>query len=242
MARTRIRSTQASDTDFVQELELLSDGSIAQSGPFDIVSITTGTNTVVVSNGTFEDDGTSGGDIVTISGGNANDGTYTVDTVIDNSTLKTVESLVDSGAVGSAETFYPPADEKVGIQDPGSAYVHGGTYQTLDDHIKDATAHSSAGGGITEAQHENVDTLVHNLSEDMYEEYVYSSGKVSDIITWTDSGKTIKIRETNFAYTGNKVTAETVKQYDGSGVLKVTLTGTYNYTGNTLNYIDWSEV
>jgi hypothetical protein len=242
MARTKIRYDQAADTDFVEEKELLSDGTLSQSGPFNIVSVTSSTKQIVVSTGDFEDDGVAAGDILVISGGTANDGSYTVDQVIDNNTLSVLEAVSDAGAAGTAETFYPPADERIGIQDPGGAYTHSGTYETLDDHIQDATAHSSAGGGITEAQHEDLDTLVHNLSEDMYEEFVYTGARVDDIIVWTDSGKTTKIRETNFSYSANKVVTEVIKQYDSGGTLKVILTGTYNYTGNQLDDITWVEV
>ena len=241
MGRTRIRAGQALDTDFVEELELLSDGTISQSGPFSISSVTSSTKTIVVTNGTFEDDRVAGGDILEISGGTANDGTYTVDSVTDNDTIVVVEAVSDAGATGEVETFFPPADEKIGIQDPGGNYVHSGTYQTLDDHIKDGTAHQAAGGGITEGQHEDLDTLVHNLSEDMYEEFTYSGGQVSSVIHWTDSGKTTKIREQTFTYTGNKVNTETIKQYNSSGVLKYTLTGTYTWSGNQIANVDWVE-
>lgn len=242
MGRTRIRYDQAVDTDFVEENELLSDGTLSQSGPFNIVSVTSSTKQIIVSNGDFKDDSVGPGDILVIAGGTANDGSYTVNQVINDDTISVLEAVSDAGAAGTAETFYPPADEKIGIQDPGAAYTHSGTYNTLDDHIQDATAHSSAGGGITEAQHEDLDTLVHNLSEDMFEEFIYTGARVDDIIVWTNSGKTTKIRETNFSYTANKVTTEVIKQYDSGGILKVTLTGTYNYTGNTLDDITWAEV
>ena len=236
MARTILRVHQTQDGDFIEELELLSDGTISQSGPFSVVSITSGTQTIIVSNGTFLDDFVNAGDIIVISSGNPADGTYTVNTVVDNNTLTVVEAIVNGGAVGQAETFYPPADEKIGIQDPGGAYSHTGIYQTLDDHIQDGEAHFS------ESEHEDLDTLVHNLSEDMYEEFIYTGSRVDSIIVWTDSGKTTKIRETNFTYTGQKVTTEVIKQYDSGGTLKVTLTGTYSYTGNKLDDITWVEV
>jgi hypothetical protein len=235
MVRTRIGADQTHDTDFVEEMELLSDGTISQSGPFNISSVTSSTKVIVVTSGKFEDDRVAGGDILQISGGTANDGSYTVASVTDNNTIVVVEAVSDAGAAGAVETFYPPADEKVGIQDPGGNYVHSGTYQTLDDHIKDGTAHQAAGG-------EDLDTLTHNLSEDMYEEFTYSGGQVSSVIHWTDSGKTTKIREQTFTYTGNKVNTEVIKQYNSSGTLKYTLTGTYTWSGNQISNVDWVEV
>jgi hypothetical protein len=153
MARTRIRADQAADTDFVEELELLSDGTISQSGPFSIVSVTSSTKTIVVSSGEFLDSTVAGGDILQISGGTANDGIYTVASVTDQDTIIVVEAVIDAGAAGQAETFFPPADEKVGIQDPGNAYVHTGTYNTLDDHIQDGAVHQKGAG------------IAHNINE-----------------------------------------------------------------------------
>ena len=99
----------------------------------------------------------------------------------------------------------------------------------------------SAGGGITEGQHKLLDSLVHNLSETSYEELTRSGGKVTDIIHWTDNGKTVKIREVNLTRTSGKVSTIVMKQYDGAGALAQTLTGTVTRSGGKVASIDWVE-
>lgn len=100
---------------------------------------------------------------------------------------------------------------------------------------------SAGGGGISEAQHEDLDTLTHWLSEDMYEEFTFSGNKLTTLIVWTDNTKVKKIREFSYIYTGFKVNIETIKQYDATGALKTTLTGTYTWSGNKVSHIDWVE-
>lgn len=100
---------------------------------------------------------------------------------------------------------------------------------------------SGGGGALTPANHRPLDQLVHDIAESSYEEITYSGNKVTNIIIWTNSAKTTKIRENAFTYTGSKVNTETITQYDGSG-LPITgevLTGTYNYSGSQLQNIDW---
>lgn len=88
--------------------------------------------------------------------------------------------------------------------------------------VKSLTADS--GGGISEAAHEIIDSLVHELSETYYLEVTLTSGRVSDVTAWTDSGKTTKVRETNITRTLGQVSQIVKKQYDGTGTLKNTLT------------------
>lgn len=98
----------------------------------------------------------------------------------------------------------------------------------------------AGGGGLSPGTHRPLDQLVHEIAETSYEEVTYSGNQVTDIIIWTTSGKTQKIRETNLTYTGNKVNTVTTKQYDGAGVLIAgeTLTETFTYTGGNVTSID----
>lgn len=91
-----------------------------------------------------------------------------------------------------------------------------------------------SGTGISEGVHRSLDQLVHEIAEDSFDEFNYTGNRVDSIITWTDSGKTQKIREQTFAYSGNQVTTIVMKQYDGAGTLIVgeTLTETFAYSGS----------
>jgi hypothetical protein len=91
---------------------------------------------------------------------------------------------------------------------------------------------------LNAARHRSLDQLVHNIADTSYEEYTYTSGKLTNLTIWTDNGKTIKIREYDYTYTGNKVNTIVTKQYDGTGTLVETLTDTYTYSGNNVANID----
>ena len=93
----------------------------------------------------------------------------------------------------------------------------------------------SGSGGISEEEHRTLDQWAHwDLDEDCYYEVTYSSGRVTDEIWWTDSGKTQKIREVSYSYTGILLNTETRKSYDNTGTLVETLTLTYVYSGNRI--------
>ena len=81
--------------------------------------------------------------------------------------------------------------------------------------------------------HRTYDQLVHNVAETSFTEITRAAGKVTDIITWTDNGKTVKIREEIYTYSGNNIDTATTKHYDGAGVLIIgeTLTETYTFSG-----------
>ena len=84
--------------------------------------------------------------------------------------------------------------------------------------------------------------LAHNWpSDDSFSEYIYSGSNVTNIIIWTDSGKTIKVHEWAFIYAVGKVSTETITHYDSLGIAITgqTLTGTYVFTGSKLTTIDW---
>lgn len=82
----------------------------------------------------------------------------------------------------------------------------------------------AGGGGISEGQHEGLDTLTHGLVETSYDEVTRASGKITVYTTWTNSAKTLKVREVSVTRTGGKVTKVETKQYDGAGALKDTVT------------------
>jgi len=94
-----------------------------------------------------------------------------------------------------------------------------------------------ATSGLTPTTHRAVDQLVHEIAEDSYDEFIYSGIKLTNFTTWTDSGKTVKIREQIYTYTGNKVTTIVTKQYNGVGAVITgeTMTEVFTYSGNTVD-------
>jgi hypothetical protein len=137
----------------------------------------------------------------------------------------------------------PREEEEVQLEEQSSDPTIAGAlrYVAGSFRFKDSTGvfdPRSGGGGITEAQHEALDTLVHEIDETSYEEYTYSGSRVTDIIVWETSAKLKKIREENYTYSGNKVTQAVYKQYDGTGTLKMTVTETFNYSGSKVTHID----
>lgn len=89
----------------------------------------------------------------------------------------------------------------------------------------------TTGSGLNPASHRALDQLVHDVAEDSFTEYTYGGpfGRLSNETIWTDAGKTTKIRETQFTYTGIRVTQVVTIQYDGSGVEVERTTDTITY-------------
>lgn len=97
--------------------------------------------------------------------------------------------------------------------------------------------------GISEAQHEDLDTLVHDLAETSYAEVTRVTGQVSNVTTWTTSGKTTKIREVAVTRSAGQVATIVRKHYDASGTLIAgqTLTGTVTRLAGRVASIDWVQ-
>lgn len=87
----------------------------------------------------------------------------------------------------------------------------------------DVTVNVPNASGLSEAEHELLDTLTHELAEDCWTEIVRASGYVSEVIVWTSNGKTKKIREYLVARSAGRVSSITVKNYDSMGVLVTTI-------------------
>lgn len=88
------------------------------------------------------------------------------------------------------------------------------------------------------APHRVLDQLVHNIAEDAYTEYTYIGTQVTNATVWTDSGKTTKIRESQYTYSGVKIITATHIQYNLVGNEVERLTKTYTYIGNTVANVD----
>ena len=137
----------------------------------------------------------------------------------------------------------PSEEEEIKLEDrtaDGNPTVNGAIRYVSGDivaKLPSGVASLTTGSGLSTGQHEALDQLVHDIAEDSYEEVTYTGSRVDSIIVWTTAGKTQKIREELFTYTGTKVTLVVTKQYDGSGTLVKTMTETLSYTGNKLDDI-----
>jgi hypothetical protein len=88
-----------------------------------------------------------------------------------------------------------------------------------------------SGAYLTEAQHETLDTLTHDIVEDSYDEVTYSGtpAKVQQVITWDSIAMTLKIREQQYSYTGTRVTEIIDTQYDSFGTASYHITSSITY-------------
>lgn len=75
------------------------------------------------------------------------------------------------------------------------------------------------GSGITEAEHEVLDTLTHQVVETSFDEITRNAkGQITNLTVWTDAGKTTKIRETIYERVCGKISKITEIQYNVSGI------------------------
>jgi hypothetical protein len=93
---------------------------------------------------------------------------------------------------------------------------------------------------LTRPIHMVIDQLAHNIAETSYMELTRTSGQVTNVTYWTDSGKTTKIRETAITRTSGQVSQVQTIQYDEMGVAVETLTGSITRTGGRVSSIDWT--
>lgn len=119
-------------------------------------------------------------------------------------------------------------DKTTGIYRNGDDLVfadktNGATEYTLSDVL-------TGGSGLTEAGHEALDSLTHMLAETSFTEVTRVSGKTTNVTTWTDNGKTVKVREVAITRVSGRVSQYVLTQYDGAGALKNTLTGVITRT------------
>ena len=117
----------------------------------------------------------------------------------------------------------------------GAVNFNGTSFQ-----MRDATGTfdpRTGGSGITEGQHRELDTLVHEIGETSYDEATYAGNQITAYIVWTSSDKVTKVREDLLTYSGNRITQVISKQYDALGVLKEQITEVYAYTGSNITSV-----
>lgn len=237
-----IRRSDIVDTEVVDQVELGSDGTVDLFTGVTVVSTTSGTKRVVVSgvnliNGAV-DERLEANDKVTLAGtsGGLGDGTFTVASIVDDTTFEVVEAIGTSTG-GTATAKYPPGAKKVGLDPTGLTQT---TSTNVQDAIKDIDG-AIAGGGITEAQHELLDTLTHWLDETNWQEMVRSGGKVTNAIHWETSAKLKKVREVIITRDTGKVSQIDIIQYDSAGVEKQRLVLVITRTSGKVSSIQWTK-
>lgn len=110
----------------------------------------------------------------------------------------------------------------------GYLRLNGGALKARD---ADGVFNLRSGAGLTEATHELIDSLVHDLAETSYTEAVRTSGQVVSVVVWTSAAKLIKVRETTITRVAGQVSVVVEQQFDAAGVLVQTLTHTITRSG-----------
>jgi hypothetical protein len=139
----------------------------------------------------------------------------------------------------SAEWIMGPGD--IDVASDEAAGIRASATGTLEKKESGGVWEPFTGGGLTPAQHEDLDTLVHEIAEDCYTEYTYSGNKISNIDIYTDVTKTTKIRDFAYTYTGNRVQTETVRQYNAAGTVTKTMAYTYSYSSGKIASVSGVE-
>lgn len=231
-----IRRADIDDLEIVDAYELGADGLTNFATGVTVVSTTASTKRIVFSGVEIihdQDFKLEPRDFVILTGDAA--GTYTVDNVINATTIEVVEAIIDSVG-GTADFRWPSGASSVGVDPTRLAHSDSDVLQIV---LEDLDSEISA-GGITEEQHETLDTLVHNLAESSYEEITRAGGQVTSAIVWETSDKLKKIRETSISRSGGQISSIVEKHYDATGTLKVTMTGTVSRSvGGQVETITW---
>lgn len=153
---TKISRTDINDSDFVDAVELASDGySLYRSGT--LVSTTAGSKTVLIDPADDldilinVDEPVQVGDRIRIVGSTTADGYYTVASVVDNTSFTVSEDILTSTG-GSVYYMHPAGATKVGIDTSG---FDNSTSQNLQDVLQDldtAISDGYGGGGTPDAE------------------------------------------------------------------------------------------
>lgn len=140
----------------------------------------------------------------------------------------------------------PSDEEEIVLEEQGSDPTATGAIRYVGGafRLRDAAGvfdPRTGGSGISEAQHEALDSLVHDLAEDSFVEVVRSSGRVTSIVVWTSPAKTTKIRETTITRASGQVSQVVERQYNGAGALVQTLTHDFSRTGGQIDSVETEE-
>ena len=92
--------------------------------------------------------------------------------------------------------------------------------------------------GLTEAQHEALFTLTHEIVTASFDSLTYSSNNLTNYTTWIDSNMLQKIQETRVTYNGNNQPTLIVSvQYNVLGAVKNVVSESFSYSSNRISSI-----
>lgn len=222
------------DASHVSHAELSSIGSthiIEGEFPLEINSTASITKNIYVPSAQFITWQLDIGDKVSIYE-NIASGIYTVDSIVDQQNFIVVEPIVSTTS-GMIEIYHPVGASLVGIEDTNFDIIAGTDLQTVIDDIDD---HLNL--RLTISGHRYLDELVHDIAESSYEEYTYTDGKITALTVWTNTDKTIKIREEQYSYTGSNIDEIIIIQYDATGIEIERITEIITRQGSQILSID----
>jgi len=232
-----IRKEDLADLDIVDSSELVSDGYAVYLSSTLISTNSIGNVITIVlpSDGegliTGRDHLANAGDRVRLTGtsGGLADGYFIINSIISETSFSVNTSIVSSTG-GTIYFMHPVGAKSVGFDPTGLFSI---TAHNVQDAIREVALSAS---GISEVEHEILDTLVHNIAEDGYSTVTYSGNKVINYTIWTNSLMTIKIREYQISYTiitcDQHVNQVVIKQYNPVGAVVSTLTETFVYSSH----------
>jgi len=226
------------DTKYISNDELAAVGDtyiVSGIFPVNLSSTANSTRNVYAAAGRWKTWELEIGDLVLIEGNTAA-GNYTVETVSDQQNFIVAETIPDSTG-GTVKIYHPKATTRIGVDDSTMEHVEGDNLQEVLESIDDQLG-GDITSGITPVTHRTLDQLVHNIAEDSWEEVTYSGIRPTSIIVWTDSGKTLKIREEEYVWNANKIDTITITQYDSDGLEEERIVETYTYSGMRVIEID----
>jgi hypothetical protein len=136
--------------------------------------------------------------------------------------MRTGESSCDfvylEGTIGpKGDDGAPGAGSTVLVQDEGTNLPN--TPHSTLDFRGDIIEATDQGSGVARAtvDHRPADQLVHGVAEDSHTQVTRVGGRVTNITVWTDSGETVKIRETQITRTSGQISQIVTTHYDAAG-------------------------
>ena len=99
----------------------------------------------------------------------------------------------------------------------------------------------TGGSGISEAEHEALDSLTHWINETNWQELVRDAGKVIQAIHWETDEKLKKVREVVIERSNGKVSQIDLIQYSVAGSEKHRLTGVVARSSGKVVSVQWTK-